>query len=219
MSRLPLPLAKRAGRSGAFVILALAALALLAWPAAPEAWARGGYMGHAERKGCTKCHKEQYEAWLKTPHAKAMETLLPGQKVEAKQKAKLDPKKDYTSDSKCLRCHTTGFGEGGYVSGNRRKADSFANVGCESCHGAGQGYMEVKQKYPNDDFPRIEVAAAGLLYGEAKQCEECHNKDGPTVQNGYVFDYRDLVKKGTHKHFRQKHHEPRQESAWLYEKS
>lgn len=43
------------------------------------------------RKKCSSCHKAQAQSWKDTAHAKAMESLKPNVKTEAKQKAKLDP--------------------------------------------------------------------------------------------------------------------------------
>ena len=57
------------------------------------------------RKKCSSCHKSQAESWTQTAHAKAMDSLKPNTKAEAKKKAKLDPKKDYTKDKDCIGCH------------------------------------------------------------------------------------------------------------------
>ena len=68
------------------------------------------------RKKCSSCHKSQAESWGDTAHAKAMDSLKPNTKAEAKKKAKLDPKKDYTKDKDCVGCHVDGWGkEGGYT--------------------------------------------------------------------------------------------------------
>jgi hypothetical protein len=188
-------------------------------PSAAQA-KRVGLMGHAEKKGCTKCHKDQYQAWLKTRHGQAMKSLDPGVKKEEKIKAKVDPDKNYRKDKDCLKCHTTAFGKGGFAIGNKRKMKKFANVGCESCHGGGKQYQKVKNKYQEDNWPRKEVIAAGMKYGEKALCEKCHNDDSPfkaSVDPKYAFDYKKLLKKGTHKHTKLKIHPPRKGSEWLYE--
>ncbi|MEE8433741.1 MAG: cytochrome c family protein, partial [bacterium] len=152
------------------VLIVLLGLLMLA--ASPlEIQARGGgFLGHQKKKGCTKCHEDQYKSWLKTPHAKAMNSLKSNNFREEKIKAKLDPGKDYRKDNNCLKCHTTGFAKGGYLPDNKRRARKFSGVGCESCHGSGRSYMQVKKKYEKDDFPRKEIQAAGLKYGEEKVC-------------------------------------------------
>lgn len=191
------------------------------WSAGPPAIeaARTRMMGHAPKLGCTKCHKAQAESWLKSAHGNAMENLKPGKKTEEKQKADLDPKKDYSADPDCLGCHTTGYKEGGYVAGNSVKEQNFANVGCETCHGAGGDYQEVKKRYPNDDWAREEIVSAGMKYGDKEICEKCHNKDSPfnaELDPKYAFDYKGMLKKGTHKHTKLDKHAPRKDSEWLY---
>ncbi|MBC8259126.1 MAG: cytochrome c family protein [SAR324 cluster bacterium] len=190
---------------------------ILALPPVAEA---AGFMGHKKKKGCTKCHKQQYKSWKKMRHAKAMKTLMPGEFAEEKIKAKLDPDKNYIKDKKCLKCHTTGLDKGGYSVGNKKKMRSFYAVGCEECHGKGKKYQKVKNKYEQDDFPRDEVIKAGMKYGEKEVCEKCHNDDSPfnaALDPKYAFDYKKMLKKGTHKHFRLKKHSPRKGSEWLYE--
>lgn len=67
------------------------------------------------RKKCSSCHKAQAKSWKDTAHAKAMESLKPNTREEAKIKAKLDPAKDYTKDKDCVGCHVDGFGEKGGI--------------------------------------------------------------------------------------------------------
>ncbi len=77
---------------------------------------------------CKKCHLKQYMSWKKTTMARTFDVLKPGKAVEAKTKAGLDPKKDFTKDPACLPCHTTGYGlPGGYripLAGDAAAADS-----------------------------------------------------------------------------------------------
>lgn len=194
------------------------AISTLMLPQTAEA-KRIGFLGHAPKKGCTKCHKEQYKSWLKTSHAKAMEDLKPGKKKKEKLKAELDPDKDYTSDKECLECHTTGYGKGGFVLGNTRKMKKFSNIGCEACHGPGKNYQNVKKKYPDDDWARKKVIDAGMKYGEKEMCEKCHNEDShfkPSLDPKYELDYKKSLEDATHEHFKLKKHKPRKESEWLY---
>ena len=57
------------------------------------------------RTKCSSCHKSQAKSWKDTAHAKAMESLKPGTRKEAKVKAKLDPEKDYTQDKDSVGCY------------------------------------------------------------------------------------------------------------------
>ena len=96
-----------------FILAALAMLATATADAAPN------YEG---RKKCGSCHRSQLDSWEKTAHAKALDSLAPKVKVEAKKKAKLDPNKDYRQDADCVGCHSTGFNhEGGSEPNERSK--------------------------------------------------------------------------------------------------
>lgn len=153
------------------------------------------YVGSSK---CKKCHIATNRSWKKTKMGKAFETLKPGVAAEVKTKHGLNPAKDYTTDATCLKCHTTGFGhEGGYVIPDPndkravRKAKKMAGVGCESCHGPGSAYIKVfeeifksKRKYKVE-----ELYAVGLKKIDATTCTGCHNSEGPTVKEGYTFDF------------------------------
>ncbi len=158
---------------------------------------------------CKMCHLPVYRSWAKTKMGKAFDTLKPGKMEEAKQKQGLDPEKDYTTDKKCLSCHTTGFGhEGGYAVPDPddkkavRRAKKLANVGCESCHGPGSAYIEVfkdifktKRKYKVE-----ELYAAGLRKIDASACTDCHNEKSPTFDAAHPFNFEEMKTKGTHEH-------------------
>src|SRR4029078_3951521 len=115
-----------------FVLAAAALFAVFVGTAAAETPFEG-------RKKCSSCHKSESDSWVKTAHAKAIDSLKADRNKEknaAMVKAKLDPKKDYTKDKDCIGCHVTGFGsEGGYEVG---EPDNFlVRVGGGSCHGGG----------------------------------------------------------------------------------
>jgi hypothetical protein len=93
-------------------------------PPQPLVYALPSFVGD---QACISCHPEQHQAWQKTPHALAYQTLI---------------KNNKSTDMTCLPCHTTGFGE---VSGF---ADVLENVQCESCHGAKRGHPDNGQKFP-----------------------------------------------------------------------
>ena len=172
---------------------------------------------------CNKCHEHQTKAWAKTPHAKSLKSLKPGQRVEAKLKAKLDPDKDYTNDTKCLGCHTTGFGKpGGY---DPASPDKFlARVGCESCHGAGSlfrvahGDAESRMKREAETTPRTKLVTAGQNFEFKKACARCHlNYEGspwkdakapytpftPDIDQKYKFNFEDRIRSDAiHTHYK-----------------
>ncbi|EAQ78531.1 probable cytochrome c-554 [Blastopirellula marina DSM 3645] len=98
---------------------------------------------------CQKCHTDEYEAWLKSPHAHAWRTLeADGSHV----------------DSYCQQCHVTGYGaEGGFAS--RKTSTAMVNVGCESCHGP----SEMHAKDPQTPTSFFANAAAA--------CTGCHDRE------------------------------------------
>jgi hypothetical protein len=175
-------------------------------------------------KKCASCHKSQSQSWRKTAHARALESLKPGVKGEAKRKAKLDPARDYTQDKDCVGCHVTGYGkDGGYD-----PADAgvyLVGVGCESCHGPGSRYQllhrEAAERYEKkkQTSPRRALAEAGAVHQFAERCSACHlNYEGspwagarkpytpftPQLDPKYRFDFDKAVRddKAMHAHFR-----------------
>ena len=176
------------------------------------------------RKKCSGCHKSQYKSWRQTGHAKAFASLRSGEKTEAKEKAGLDPAKDYTEDKKCVGCHTTGFGmEGGYEIEDPSKYT--VGVGCESCHGPGKKYRR-SHRTASDRFdkentptPRRTLVDEGGEFEFVERCRSCHmNYEGsswsgtkepytpftPKIDPKYSFDFDKYVRdeKAMHEHFK-----------------
>jgi len=181
-----------------FVAAAVAAAALtvtlsLARTGAAED-AKPEYVGD---KTCQKCHFAQHKSWKKTAMAKAMKTLAPTTEADdkalfdKKTAAKLDPAKDYTNDEKCLKCHTTGYGEpGGYPKDPKKDeaatkaAAATGSVGCESCHGPGSLYVKHKTEAVEKDkdakFTFEGLSKLGLIKPDEAVCAKCHNDQAPT---------------------------------------
>lgn len=97
------------------------AATLLALPALPAA--AGDYVGSA---ACGACHADKYASYAR--HSKKARAW--------KSVAVMVPKLSEADLRSCCGCHTTGFGQGGFVS--LEKTPELAQVGCESCHGAGK---------------------------------------------------------------------------------
>jgi hypothetical protein len=153
------------------------------------------YVGPAE---CKACHFKQFKSWGKSPLSQAFEHLKPDQSVEAKKKAELDPKKDYTKDPTCLKCHTTAYGKPtGYpelVEGQAWTDDQTAcatrneGVTCEACHGPGSLVIPFKKE--NKEYKRAQIAELGALAPvTAENCAHCHKKECPTMPDDYKFDF------------------------------
>ena len=116
-------------------------------------------------KRCASCHFEQFMAWKKTKHAKAF-SLLPD---------------DYATDAKCVKCHTTGYGE---ASGFKdiSSTPSLAGITCETCHGPGSKHEEVSQKFKNKKTLSAEEdkLVRGTIWRMIPKnvCVECHLMQG-----------------------------------------
>ena len=112
---------------------------------------------------CRRCHAAEYAQWASTPHATAFATL---------------EREGNHGKAACLTCHTTSPGEpGGFVS--YRETPQMAQVGCESCHGAGRAHVQA----PRVAYGKIELRA----------CTGCHDSE-----NSPEFDYYSYREKVAH---------------------
>ncbi len=88
----------------------------------PDAVPDGEYAG---AESCRACHESEWEAWSRTKHAHAFETLAVT---------------DDWNNARCIGCHTTGAKDKFYLD-----ADSMdparLNVQCEECHGPGAAHV------------------------------------------------------------------------------
>lgn len=170
-------------------------VSLLFGMAASAVFASPSYVGPS---GCSNCHKDEFADWQKSKHAEAFDLLLPGKRKGAKKKADLDPDKDYTTDEKCLKCHTTGYKkDGGFQSVSA--TPELKGIGCEMCHGPGSDFRNI-HKEKRLEFTRAEVQAAGQTYGslDPAVCKKCHgHPDTPfksSVDPKYTDDVQALLK-------------------------
>lgn len=110
-------------------------------------------------EACKTCHPQAFEAWAKSKHAQAWETL------EAAEK---DPKRygwPVTAYPDCVGCHVVGHRQ---QTGFLSQADTpqLTDVGCERCHGAGSDHMATNGE-----------KRLGLIGGIAPSllCVQCHD--------------------------------------------
>ncbi len=162
----------------------------------------------AEYIGSKKCkiyHSKaevggQYGIWESGPHAKAFETLKSDASKAIAKKMGLKTAPDQAPE--CLVCHVTGWGTAsGYqltVDPMDKRAvktnEDLANVGCESCHGAGSLYKSKKVMVEIAEGS-IKGTDVGLTTITAETCTVCHNKKSPTY---IAFDYAVRVKEVAH---------------------
>lgn len=106
--------------------------------------------GYAWTPACQECHEAIYDAWSKTKHARTSDRL----NVDQRQ-------------TDCVGCHVTGPKQGIEVDGKLVNA----NVGCESCHGAGAAHIKAAK----------EGTGVGPIRRKVPQslCETCHNDKSP----------------------------------------
>ena len=81
----------------------------------------GGQPPYLGAESCRDCHREIYDQWQETVHARAFDVLV-------------SQSREFDRD--CTPCHTTGFDRpGGFVS--LTATADLIHVQCESCHGNG----------------------------------------------------------------------------------
>jgi len=98
---------------------------------------------------CKRCHIRNFNAWLRTGHSKATETI-----VESMKKS--------TFPGECLPCHTTGYGEVSEYEDFDEIPIYLWGVQCETCHGPGKGHPGF-----GDKFRRVTLGV----------CRTCHTTD------------------------------------------
>jgi hypothetical protein len=154
-------------------------------------------------KACKKCHIKQFKSWAKTKMAIAYDILKPGERSEAKKRVGLDPEKDYTKDSECLPCHTTGYGlPGGFISAE--ETPQLLGVSCETCHGAGSVYTKKQFMHTkNKEYKLADIIKVGLVSPvTGEMCTSlCHNKKSPFFDENEPFDFKKRKNQGTHEHY------------------
>ncbi len=118
------------------------------------------YVGYTS---CRECHRGAYEVWRKTNHYRAYDSLLRGTRA---------------ADDTCLPCHTTGYGEGGFVA--LSVTPRMIAVQCESCHGPGRSHAAAPES--------VTLPPAGEV-----SCRRCHDP-----QNSPGFEFESYWRKISH---------------------
>ncbi len=81
---------------------------------------------------CAACHLREDAQWKTTDHAHALETLR---------------SRGRDRDPACLGCHLTGFLAPGGTRNLKTATTFFADVGCESCHGASAEHVRARDRH------------------------------------------------------------------------
>lgn len=172
-------------------------------------------------KKCKMCHSAWYKSWKQSAKGGSFALLKPGVGGQRKKQVGLDSKRDYTTDSVCLKCHTVGYGKpGGYqipAVGDDRAARMSATregVGCEACHGPGGSFTQVMRDIYLKERPyeQQEVRRAGLRIIKPGSCLSCHDSSAPCIAEGspsLKVDEASLRSgHGFHQHFPLKYRKP-----------
>lgn len=120
-------------------------------------------------KACKECHAEIVEGWLKTPHAKAFDTL----RKQGEEKLQ---------NPGCSKCHVVAMdADGGFI--DMQLTPELKDVQCESCHGPGLKHS--KSKDPKD------------VVGSPKEdtCRVCHTT---TQDKNFDFKKKSVHVHGDH---------------------
>jgi hypothetical protein len=141
---------------------------------------------------CGMCHKSekqgnQFSVWQNSAHAKAFETL---QTDTANQIAKAKGLTEPAAKSwKCLKCHVTGYNLDATMLGKKFKIED--GVQCETCHGPGSAYKDMKIMKDKD----LAVKNGLILHDNIEEfCVSCHNSESPTFVKFDFNEYWDKIK-------------------------
>lgn len=143
-------------------------------------------------EACAMCHKtekqgSQLSIWQNSKHSKAFETLKTEKANQiAKEKGFQTPAAE---TPQCLKCHVTGFGLEASMLGKKFKVED--GVQCETCHGPGSDYKDMKVMKDKDL-----AVKNGLVVHEKLEtlCISCHNSDSPTFDSLNVVESWEKIK-------------------------
>jgi hypothetical protein len=98
-------------------------------------------------ESCKKCHPQEFDAWAKTRHARAFESI--------RRTGRQD-------DPECILCHTLGYGrKGGFTS--MKDTPAFGRVTCQACHIVAADHKDKVVKAPEPN-----------IYINSRLCMSCH---------------------------------------------
>jgi len=146
---------------------------------------------------CGECHAaesigNQYDHWLRSPHAKAVLILKTESSLAIGKKLLINTPAE---DLACLKCHATG--------GGREEKVRSEGVGCEACHGPGSDYYEcIKHVDTVNRMSAYETARKNGMYPtlgiknikkREKLCLHCHNDKRPCFPDDPKEIYRQSI--------------------------
>jgi hypothetical protein len=118
----------------------------------------------AGSKTCGSCHADAYKIWANSLHSSALKTL---------------ENDGHDRDPDCVSCHVVGLDKNtGFM--DRSSTPELADVGCESCHGAGSAHS-------------MKPESVDMIKIGANSCMSCHVKN-----HSPKFDYEKYWQKIKH---------------------
>lgn len=112
-----------------FTLIALAAILIVLCIGISTLVAAEDKQTYGGTDNCKMCHPDIFKDWSKMSHAQSFDLLV---------------NVGEEKNPKCLPCHTTGYGHGGYV--DEASTPGLKGVTCEACHGPGAEHMGDKTK-------------------------------------------------------------------------
>jgi hypothetical protein len=141
---------------------------------------------------CSPCHKtekqgSQLDIWQKSKHSQAFATLKSedANKI-AKEKGFETPA---VETAECLKCHATGYNLEASLLGEKFKVED--GVQCETCHGPGSDYKNMKIMKSHE-----ESVAHGMteITDIENFCKTCHNPESPTFKDINITEAWEQIK-------------------------
>jgi excinuclease UvrABC ATPase subunit len=143
-------------------------------------------------ESCGMCHKSekqgsQLSIWQNSAHSKAFETLKTDTANQIARAKGFD--KPAAETWECLKCHVTGYNLDATMLGKKFKIED--GVQCETCHGAGSAYKDMKIMKDRD----LAVKNGLIIHDNIEEfCVSCHNSDSPTFVKFDFKEYWDKIK-------------------------
>jgi len=157
-----------------------------------EISAQNGF-GYIGVEPCVMCHKtekqgNQLSIWKDSKHSRAYETLKSEHSANIiKEKGLQGPAYE---NPDCLKCHASGYNVDASLLGKKFKIED--GVQCETCHGPGSEYKDMKVMKDRN----LAIQKGLKIYDNLEAyCINCHNVESPT----YVgFDFEEAWEKIKH---------------------
>jgi len=142
---------------------------------------------------CKMCHNsekagKQFDIWSSSKHAQAYKAL------QTKEADSIATAKGFKTPAAktdaCLKCHAVGYNADAASLGAKFKVED--GIQCESCHGAGSDYKDMKVMKNKEDA----VSKGLMLHSDGEKfCVTCHNSESPSFKG---FNYAEMWSKISH---------------------